>query len=109
MGLRFRKSFKIFPGVKLNFNKKSIGLSFGTRGARVSVNSDGRKTTSLGLPGTGLYWVDSRKNPRKDDEVSFFGCFMWILLLPFILVIVKRNQMMAYIEKNAYKNIDKTE
>ena len=30
------------------------------------------------------------------------------LLLPFILVIVKRNQMMAYIEKNAYKNIDKT-
>lgn len=31
------------------------------------------------------------------------------LLLPFILVIVKRNQMMAYIEKNAYKNIDKTE
>lgn len=30
------------------------------------------------------------------------------LLLPFILVIIKRNQMMAYIEKNAYKNIDKT-
>lgn len=86
MGLRFRKSIKIFPGVKLNFNKKSIGLSFGTRGARVSVNSDGRKTTSVGLPGTGLYWTDSRKNPRKDDEVSFFGCFMWILLLPFILV-----------------------
>ena len=86
MGLRFRKSIKIFPGVKLNFNKKSVGLSFGTRGARYSVNSDGRKTTSIGLPGTGLYWTDSNKNSKNKDDVSIFGCLMWILLLPFIIV-----------------------
>ena len=85
MGLRFRKSIKIFPGVKLNFNKKSIGMSFGTRGVRYSVNSNGRKTTSVGLPGTGLYWTDSRKNP-KEKKVGFFGCLMWILLLPIIIV-----------------------
>lgn len=86
MGLRFRKSVKLFPGVKLNFNKKSVGLSFGTRGARYSVNSDGRKTTSIGLPGTGLYWTDSRKNSKKKEEVGFFGCLLWILLLPFIII-----------------------
>nr|DAX13523.1 MAG TPA: Protein of unknown function (DUF4236) [Bacteriophage sp.] len=27
MGFRFRKSFKIAPGVKLNINKKSFGLT----------------------------------------------------------------------------------
>ena len=29
MGLRFRKSFKIAPGIKFNVNKKSIGFTFG--------------------------------------------------------------------------------
>ena len=29
MGLRFRKSFKIAPGVKFNVNKKSVGMTFG--------------------------------------------------------------------------------
>ena len=86
MGLRFRKSVKIFPGVKLNFNKNSVGLSFGTRGARYSVNSDGRRTTSIGLPGTGLYWTDSRKNPKKKEDVGFFGCLLWVILLPVIIV-----------------------
>lgn len=30
MGLRFRKSIKIAPGVKINFNKKSISATVGT-------------------------------------------------------------------------------
>ena len=32
MGLRFRKSFKIAPGVKLNFGKKSQSITFGGKG-----------------------------------------------------------------------------
>ncbi len=59
MGTRFRKSFKIAPGVKLNINKKSIGLSAGVKGARVSVNSKGRVTKTVGIPGTGLSYTDS--------------------------------------------------
>ena len=31
MGLRFRKSINLGGGLKLNFNKKSAGLSFGTK------------------------------------------------------------------------------
>ena len=31
MGLRFRKSFKIAPGVKFNVNKKSVGMTFAVR------------------------------------------------------------------------------
>ena len=44
MGFRFRKSFKIAPGVRVNIGKKSVGISAGVKGARVSVNSNGRVT-----------------------------------------------------------------
>ena len=56
MGMRFRKSFKIAPGVKFNVNKKSVGMTFGGKGVHYTVNSSGRRTTSVGAPGTGLYY-----------------------------------------------------
>ncbi len=59
MGFRFRKSFKLMPGVRLNLNKKSFGLSVGGKGLRKTVNSNGRRTTSVGVPGTGLYYTKS--------------------------------------------------
>ena len=58
MSLRFRKSFKIAPGVKLNLNKKSTSVTFGGKGFHHTINSGGRKTTSVGIPGTGLYYQD---------------------------------------------------
>lgn len=61
MGFRFRKSVKIAPGVRLNIGKKSVGISAGVKGARVSVNSNGRKTTTVGLPGTGLSYSKTEK------------------------------------------------
>ena len=59
MGWRFRKSFKILPGVKLNINKKSVGLTFGGKGFHYTVNSKGKHTASAGIPGTGLYYTES--------------------------------------------------
>lgn len=58
MGFRFRRSVKIAPGVKLNIGKKSVGISVGTRGARVSANSQGHRTASAGIPGTGVSYVE---------------------------------------------------
>ncbi|MFJ8264777.1 DUF4236 domain-containing protein [Peribacillus asahii] len=65
MGLRFRKSFKIAPGVRLNISNKSTGLSFGGKGLRYSINSNGRRTTSVGIPGTGLSYVSTSNNSYK--------------------------------------------
>lgn len=58
MSLRFRRSIKLIPGVRLNFSKSAIGLSVGVPGARISVNTRGDVYTSAGIPGTGLYSVD---------------------------------------------------
>lgn len=65
MGLRFRRSINLGGGVRLNVGKKSTGISFGTRGARVSFNSKGRATTSVGIPGTGLYYQKSTNLAKK--------------------------------------------
>lgn len=59
MGLRFRKSFKIAPGVKLNLNKKSAGITFGGKGAHFTMNTKGKNTTSVGVPGSGLYYTST--------------------------------------------------
>jgi len=54
MGLRFRRSIKVLPGVRLNLSKSGIGISAGVRGLRVGLDAKGRRYASAGLPGTGL-------------------------------------------------------
>lgn len=69
MGFRFHKSFKILPGIKLNINKKSVGVTLGTKGAHYTINSKGKRTASVSLPGTGLSYstsVGGTKNKQKD-------------------------------------------
>ena len=53
MGFRFRRSFKVFPGVRVNLSKSGLSTSFGGRGASINVSSRGVRGT-VGIPGTGL-------------------------------------------------------
>jgi len=53
MGLRFRRSFKVFPGVRLNVSKGGLSTSFGVHGATLNVGKRGVRAT-VGIPGTGL-------------------------------------------------------
>ncbi len=61
MGWRFRKSFKILPGVRWNLGKRGSSLSLGGRGVTVNVSKRGTRTT-LGIPGTGLSYSTSTKH-----------------------------------------------
>lgn len=65
MGLRFRKSFKAAPGVKVNLNKKSVGVTLGTKGAHYTINSKGRRTATIGIPGTGLSYTTTAGGKKK--------------------------------------------
>lgn len=53
-GVRFRKTFKVLPGVKVNLSKTGVSTSLGGRGATVNVGTQGQRTITLGIPGTGL-------------------------------------------------------
>lgn len=53
MALRFRKSVKLFPGVRLNFSGGGVSTTIGVRGASVTLGKRGTHL-NLGLPGSGL-------------------------------------------------------
>ena len=56
MGLGFRRSWGVLPGVRLNLGLKSGSVSFGMRGLHYTVGTRGQRVT-VGLPGTGLFWT----------------------------------------------------
>lgn len=70
MGLRFRKSFKVAPGVKVNLNKKSTSVTFGGKGVHKTYSSSGKKTTSVGIPGTGAYYTTSSGGGSGSKKTS---------------------------------------
>lgn len=53
MSIRFRKSFKLAPGVRLNVGSSGMSWSLGPRGASVSIGKRGTYFNAS-LPGTGL-------------------------------------------------------
>ena len=70
MSLRFRRSLKLMPGVRINFNKDSVGMSFGVPGARYTINSKGRRTFSTGIPGTGIYNVETLSSGKRQSGTT---------------------------------------
>lgn len=54
MGLRFRKSIKLAPGIRMNLSGGGISWSLGPRGTSVGIGKRGA-FLNTGIPGTGLY------------------------------------------------------
>lgn len=65
MGLRFRRSIKIAPGVRVNLNKKSASVTFGPKGFKHTVSTTGKSHTTVGVPGTGLSYTTSGDRPAS--------------------------------------------
>ena len=61
---RFRRSFRIAPGLRLNIGKRSTSVSVGVRGAHVTFGKAGTRTT-VGVPGTGLLYTDVTRRPHQ--------------------------------------------
>ena len=74
MGLCFRKSITIAPGVRVNLSKSGPSLSFGKKGIRETISATGKSTTTVGIPGTGVYYKKSydlkKLGKGKDDKAS---------------------------------------
>ncbi len=60
MGFRFRKSFKVMPGVRFNLSTRGASMSLGRRGATLNISSRGTRAT-VGVPGTGLSYTTSTR------------------------------------------------
>ena len=68
MPVRFRRTFTLFPGVKVNVSKGGISITVGKRGFHLNFSKRGvRQTTSL--PGSGISHTSYLfKNDDEDEE-----------------------------------------
>ena len=88
MGMRFRKSITVAPGVRLNIGKKSVGVSVGNKYGGVSYNTRTGARARVSAPGTGLSYstkvgghkqepaVQSYVSKEKNKWTSFWLCLM---------------------------------
>ena len=53
MGVRFRKSVKLVPGVRLNFSSKGVSTTIGGKGFKTTIGKNG-VYQSVSIPGSGL-------------------------------------------------------
>jgi hypothetical protein len=79
MGFRFRRSFKIAPGVRINLSKSGVSTSIGTRGATVNIRGD-RMRETVGAPGTGISYSQQQ---RAGGDVS--GLLVIIAILAAVV------------------------
>lgn len=71
MGLRFRKSIRFGKYFRINISKSGIGYSFGVPGARLTYSANGRVSSTIGIPGSGISYTTShnRNTPAKRNTV----------------------------------------
>lgn len=59
MSFQFRRSKRIGP-FRVTASKRGLSASVGRKGVRASRSTTGRRTTTVRLPGTGVFWRRSR-------------------------------------------------
>jgi hypothetical protein len=69
MGVRFRKSFKLCPGVRTTFSLSGVSVSAGVKGARLTASKRGLMAT-LGIPGTGIYYQQNLSKSQRQERTS---------------------------------------
>ena len=121
MGFRFKKSKQIAPGVRVNFNKKSTSVTFGGKGVHHTINSNGKKTTSAGIPGSGLYYTSSSgggsrngnehtvssasgggnnssfiPDPKGDRDGNKKGCGTYLIYVAIALIVFIVSELLTF-------------
>lgn len=74
MGLYWRRSTKILPGVSINWSKSGPSISMGPRGAKVNIGKRGTYVSG-GIPGTGLYYRKKLGGGSKSRGSSNGGSY----------------------------------
>ena len=64
MGMRFFKRARLLPGLSMNWSMGGPSMSFGPRGAKLTLSKRGLRSTA-GIPGTGLYYTKEHATGRR--------------------------------------------
>lgn len=67
MPVRIRKSFNLFPGVKVNMSKGGMSITVGRKGFHLNFSKRGVRQT-VGLPGSGISESSYILKNKADDD-----------------------------------------
>ncbi|WP_064691527.1 DUF4236 domain-containing protein [Rhizobium aegyptiacum] len=91
MAVRFRKSFKLAPGLRLNVGKKGASLRVGPKGAGYTVGTSGQRV-SASIPGTGVGFTSKVGKRKSDDQSAGSTIGSWVTgLVGLFLICVFLN------------------
>ena len=76
MGFNFRKSKDIGKGFRINMTQNGPGLSFGKKGARVTVNRRGVRG-SVGIPGSGMSYSKQKTFSKGSKAKKAASIIIW--------------------------------
>lgn len=79
MGFRFSRRLQVIPGVRLNIGKRATSVSFGHRGAWITVGPHGRRRATLGFPGTGLSYTSTLRAGQRPNPAP--SALLWLVVL----------------------------
>jgi hypothetical protein len=88
MGWRFRRTVKIFPGMRMNITQRGVSFTTGMRGAHVTAGKRGL-SGSIGIPGTGLSYNTrfGGGRSRSRSGICCLGCALPVLPVIVLSVI----------------------
>ncbi len=73
MPIRFRRTFRILPGVRVNVSRHGVSTTVGPRGMHLTFNRYGVRQ-DVGLPGTGIseysYLAKNERRKAAEEEAA---------------------------------------
>ncbi|ODB39972.1 hypothetical protein A9L43_15255 [Pseudomonas mosselii] len=84
MALRFRKSFKVAPGVRINLSKSGVSTSVGGKGLTANLSKRGTRVTA-GIPGSGLS-ASKLYTSGKKGAVQAAPAPMWAHVVTWLII-----------------------
>lgn len=95
MGFRFRKRFKIIPGIWLNLSKSWVSTSIGGKGLTANFK-DGKTKTTANVPGTSLNYSETSTGTLNGPATEQHAIPAWVWLL--IIVVLALVFLVKYSE-----------
>ena len=89
---RFRRSFRLFPGVRLNLSRSGVSTSIGRRGLWFTSGPRGTRET-VGIPGTGISYTEQQSLSQEKEAPQLGGrtigrLLLWAVFLAVALVVL---------------------
>ena len=98
MSYRFFRRMRIAPGLTVNLSKSGPSLSVGGRGGHVTLGGSRGRRTTIGLPGTGLYWTTTHRQASSGTRGSVAQRAAQPLTLGFFRRLVTPTDEQAFVD-----------